>query len=395
MTEAADRPPFEWSRRGLLAGASAAAATATTLRGSAQAAPAAAQFAYVGSFTTPARNARGNGINVYRVDPASGAWTHVQLVSDLVNPSFLALDRPQRHLYAVHADLTEVSAFAIDRATGTLGFLNRQSMDGKNPVHLSIDPTGRFLVTANYTGGTVALLPIQPDGALGPRADSVKLPGDPGPNRTEQASSHPHDAPFDPSGRFVVVPDKGLDRVFVFKLDAASGKLIANDLPSVQARSGAGPRHVAFHPSLPRAYVANEIDSTVTTYRWDAARGSLAPLQIVPTLPTSFTGNSTAAEIAVAPSGRFVYASNRGHDSIVIFSADKASGLLAPLGWEPTQGSTPRFFALDPSARWLYAANESGDTIVTFRVDPASGKLALTGQIVKVASPVCIVFATA
>jgi 6-phosphogluconolactonase (cycloisomerase 2 family) len=381
MTDGHDRAPTALSRRSLLAGASAVAATATNLRATV-AAPAGAHFAYVGSFTTKQRNARGDGINVYRVDPASGAWSHVQLMSDLVNPSFLAIDRQQRHLYSVHADLTEVSAFAIEPATGKLSFVNRQSMDGKNPVHLSIDPTGRYLATANYSGGSVALLAIQADGALGPRADSVKLPGDPGPNKTEQASSHPHDAPFDPSGRFIVVPDKGLDRVFVFKLDAARGKLIENDPPSVKARS------------VPLAYVANEIDSTVTTYRWDAERGTLAPLQIVPTLPTSFTGDSTAAEIAVAPSGRFVYASNRGHDSIVSFSADQASGLLAPIGWEPTQGSTPRFFALDPSARWLYAANESGDTIVTFRVDPASGKLALTGQIVKVASPVCIVFAT-
>jgi 6-phosphogluconolactonase len=392
MTHAEPPPQASISRRTVLIGASVVAATSGLPLRPAQAST--PRFAYVGSFTTKERNARGNGINVYRVDPASGAWSHVQQVSDLVNPSFLTIDRQQRHLYSVHADLTEVSAFAIEPASGRLTFMNRQSMDGKNPVHLAIDPSGKFLVTANYTGGTVAVLPIQADGSLGARADSVKLPGDPGPHKTDQASSHPHDAPFDPSGRFIVVPDKGLDRVFVFRLDGASGKLIENDPPSVKARSGAGPRHVDFHPRLPVAYVVNELDSTVTTYRWDGARGTLTPLQIVPTLPTSFTGNSTAAEIAVAPSGRFVYASNRGHDSIVIFGVDKA-GLLAPLGWEPTQGSTPRFFGLDPSGKFLYAANEQGDTIATFRVDAASGKLALTGQVIKVPSPVCIVFTTA
>jgi 6-phosphogluconolactonase len=392
MTHAEQPPHALTSRRTVLIGASIVAATSGLPLRPAQAST--PRFAYVGSFTTKERNARGNGINVYRVDPASGAWSHVQQVSDLVNPSFLTIDRQQRHLYSVHADLTEVSAFAIEPASGRLTFMNRQSMDGKNPVHLAIDPSGKFLVTANYTGGTVAVLPIQADGSLGARADSVKLPGDPGPHKTDQASSHPHDAPFDPSGRFIVVPDKGLDRVFVFRLDGASGKLIENDPPSVKARSGAGPRHVDFHPRLPVAYVVNELDSTVTTYRWDGARGTLAPLQVVPTLPTSFTGNSTAAEIAVAPSGRFVYASNRGHDSIVIFGVDKA-GLLAPLGWEPTQGSTPRFFGLDPSGKFLYAANEQGDTIATFRVDAASGKLALTGQVIKVPSPVCIVFTTA
>jgi 6-phosphogluconolactonase len=265
-------------------------------------------------------------------------------------------------------------------------------MGGKNPVHLAIDPTGRLLVTANYAAGTVAVLPIDAQGALGPVADSVALPGDPGPHRTEQPSSHPHHVPFDPTGRFVLVPDKGLDQVFVFRLDGALGKLVANDPPGVKTRAGAGPRHIAFHPSLPVAYVINELDSTVTTYRYDAARGALMPQQIVPSLPASFTGNNTGSEIAVAPSGRFVYGSNRGHDSIVAFAVDPTSGWLSPVGWEPTQGKTPRFFALDPAGNFLYAANEASDTIVTFRVDAATGELAPTGQIVKNASPACIVF---
>jgi 6-phosphogluconolactonase len=191
------------------------------------------------------------------------------------------------------------------------------------------------------------------------------------------------------------VPDKGLDRVFSFKLDGASGKLTPNDPPFTATREGAGPRHIAFHPAMPHAYVIDELDSTMTTYRYDPARGALQPVQVVPTVPPSFTGNNTGAEIAVAPSGRFVYGSNRGHDSIVTFAVDRAGGALTPVGWEPTQGKTPRHFALDPTANFLYAANQDSDTIVTFRVNKTTGTLVPTGQIVRVGSPVTIVFAGA
>jgi 6-phosphogluconolactonase (cycloisomerase 2 family) len=352
-------------------------------------------FVYVGAFTTPERKARGDGINVYRMDPGSGAWSHVQLLSNIVNPSFLALDREQRFLYAVHADLDEVSAYVIDKQTGQLKPLNRQSCGGKNPVHLAVDPANRFIVTANYGAGSVGVVPIEKDGTLGARTDLVTLPGEPGPNRKEQASSHPHDCPFDPSGRFILVPDKGLDRVFTFKLDNATGKFTPADPPFVATREGAGPRHIAFHPSLPIAYVIDELDSTITTYRYDPERGALQPVQVVPTIPPNFTGNNTGAEVAVAPSGRFVYGSNRGHDSIVIFAVDRAAGTLTPVGWEPTQGKTPRFFTLDPTANFLYAGNQDSDTVVTFRVNKATGKLAPTGQVVKGGSPVTIVFAGA
>jgi 6-phosphogluconolactonase len=233
------------------------------------------------------------------------------------------------------------------------------------------------------------------DGTLGERADLATLPGDPGPNRKEQASSHPHDCPFDPAGRFILVPDKGLDRVFAFRFDATGGKLTPNDPPFIATREGAGPRHIAFHPTMPFAYVIDELDSTMTTYRYDPARGALQPVQVAPTIPPSFTGNNTGAEVAVAPSGQFVYGSNRGHDSIVIFAVDRAQGSLTPVGWEPTQGKTPRFFGLAPGANFLYAANQDSDTIVTFRINQATGRLAPTSQIVKVGSPVSIVFAGA
>jgi len=218
------------------------------------------------------------------------------------------------------------------------------------------------------------------------------LPGEPGPHKVEQTSSHPHDIVFDPSGRFVLVPDKGLDRVFVFRFDGAAGRLTPTEQGSVKSRPGAGSRHLAFHPKLPIVWVLNELDSTIATYRFDLERGSLTALQVMSTLPSEFTGYSTTAEIAVSPDGRFVYGSNRGHDSVTIFAASR-EGLLSVAGWQPSQGAGPRFIGLDPAGHFLYAANEQGDTVVTFRVDAGSGKLTPTGQVIKNASPVTIVFA--
>jgi 6-phosphogluconolactonase len=392
-------------RRLLKAGAAFAASGSAILRGGhaeaqARANRAAALFAYVGAFTTPERKGHGGGISVYRVDPVSGAWTHEQLL-EIVNPSFLIVDRAQRFLYSVHADLDEVSAYAIDRQSGHITPLNRQSCGGKNPVHLSIDPTGRWIVTANYSAGSVGVVPVEEDGSLGPRSDLVDLPGEPGPDRKQQASSHPHNAVFDPGGRFIAVPDKGLDRVFVFRLDAPSGKLTPNDRPFTATRAGAGPRHIAFHSQMPLAYVINELGSSVTTYRFDPQRGSLQPIQILPSIPASYTGNNTGAEIAVAPSGRVVYASNRGHDSIAIFAVDRRDGTLAPVGWAPTHAKSPRFFGLDPAAKILYAANadegfsdqQDTDAIVPFRINQVNGMLTQAGQVIKTNSPCTIVFA--
>jgi 6-phosphogluconolactonase len=350
-------------------------------------------FAYVGSYTTAQRKARGDGIHAYRVDPASGVWTHVQHVGELTNPSYLALSADQRFLYSVHGDEDYATAFALDRATGQAKLLNRAATGGKNGVRQAVDPAGKFMIVANYSSGSVAVLPIAPDGSLKDQHQLVALPGEPGPHRVEQASSHPHDVVFDPSGRFVLVPDKGLDRVFVFRFDPATGRLSPAEPGSVATRPGAGPRHLAFHPKLPIVWVLNELDSTAATYRWDAEHGALTPVQVITTLPTDFTRYSTTAEIAVSPDGRFVYGSNRGHDSVAIYAADANDGWLKSIGWQPTQGRVPRFIGLDPAGRFLYAANEQGDTIVTFRVDANTGTLAATGQVIKNGSPVTIVFA--
>lgn len=354
-----------------------------------------AMYAYVGCRTTKERNARGKGINVYRVDGKTGDWKHVQLVEGTDNPSFLTLDRTQKSLYAVHGDLSQITAYSVDRATGKLTLLNQQSTEGKNPAHLVVDPTNRFVIVGNYATGSVVSLPIQEDGSLGRVSDLAQLPGKPGPHRTQQASSHPHDVPFDRSGRFFIVPDKGLDRVFAFRLDAVNGKITPANPPFVQAREGAGPRHVTFHPAKPLAYVMNELDSTITTYRYDAETAALTPVQIVPTIPETFTGDNTGAEIEMARSGKFLFGSNRGHDSIVTMRVDPDSGLLKPVGWAPTQGKGPRFFTLDPVGKMLYAANENSDSVVGFRIDEASGQLTPSGLVLQTGSPVCLVFAHA
>ena len=347
-------------------------------------------FAYVGSFTSEDRG-RGNGINVYRVDPASGDWTHVQNV-DLVNPSFLALDRNRRFLYSAHADLDYATAFAIDATTGRLTQLNVQGTGGTNGVHLAVDASNRFLVISNYASGSMAVLPINEDGSLAPLSDLVDLPGSPGPHPTQQTSSHPHHNPFDPQGSFFLVPNKGLDKVFVFRVDADNGTLVSAETPSVTSQPGAAPRHADFHPSLPYAYVINELDSTMAVYEYDAATGALEQIQLVSTLPDDFTGNNTTAEVWVHPSGRFLYGTNRGHNSVVGYAIDQSSGRLTPIGWTPTGGEIPRYFGLDPSGSRLYACNQESDSIVAFQVDQATGALTPTGQRVETGSPVTIVF---
>ncbi|RJF95469.1 lactonase family protein [Noviherbaspirillum saxi] len=351
-------------------------------------------YAYVGSRTTRQRNAQGNGVNVYAIDAESGKWTHLQLVGDLVNPSFLALGRDHQTLYTVHGDMDAVSALAIDAKTGLLRFLNQQSTGGSNPVHLVTDPANRLLIVANYATGSIATLPLSQDGSLEPLNSLIEVIGPPGPHKTQQTSPHPHQAAFDPSGRYVVVPDKGVDTLFVFRFEPDSGNLVPEPLSQVKARSGAGPRHIAFHPTLPYAYVMNELDSSVTAYRFDADSGRLTPLQIIPTIPSNYFGDNTGAAITVSSSGRFLYASNRGHDSILQFSVDEGTGELTQIGWTGSQGICPRFMCLDPDGLFMYVANESSHTIVQFHIHQETGHLAPSGQVIGTGSPVSIVFAT-
>jgi 6-phosphogluconolactonase (cycloisomerase 2 family) len=351
-------------------------------------------YAYAGCYTTARRYARGDGIHVYRVEAETGVWTHVQHVGNLVNPSFLVLRRDQRYLYAVHGDESYATSFSVDRHTGFLTLLNRVETGGRNGVHQAVDPSDKFMVVANYGTGNVSVLPVRPDGTLGDQVQLVPLPGLPGPNRIEQASSHPHHIVFDPSGKFVVVPDKGLDRIFIFSFDPATGRLTPTEQGSAVARSGSGPRHAAFHPTLPVLFVLNEIGSSIVTYYLEAEHGGLRPVEILPTLPSDYTGENTTAEIAVSAGGRFVYCSNRGHDSIAIFAADAGTGLLTSIGWVSSRGRVPRFIGFDPSHRFLYAANEQSDTVVSWLADSSTGRLTPTEQVIRNASPCTIVFAT-
>ena len=320
-------------------------------------------FAYVGSRTTRERNARGDGISVFKCDSASGALSLVQVVGDLVNPSFLARNKAGDRLYVVHGDCEDVSAFKIDSASGKLEFLNRQSTEGKNPVHLALDPTEKFVVVSNHITGTLVVLPIADNGSLLPLTQKMQLAGEPGPHRKEQPFTKPHFNPFDPSGQFVLVPDKGLDKVFAFRF--YDGQLHAADVPEVMAREASGPRHLAFHPTKPWVYVVNELDSTVTAYHFDAKTGELKPFQIVPSLADTFTGNSRSSEIEVDQTGQTVYASNRGEDAIAVFSIHPVSGRLTLIQTQAAMGRTPRFFALDPSRRWMYAVSYTHLTLPT------------------------------
>ncbi len=346
-------------------------------------------LAYVGSYTTLERHGQGNGINVYRVDRRTGAFGHIQHLGGLENPSFLAINADGTRLYSVHGDRSEINSFTIDPDTGHLVPLNRQSTGGYNPVHLAFDATGSFIAVCNYGTDSLAVFPVAEDGSLGPYRTLTTVTGTLGPHRIQQRTMCVHHIPLDRQGRFFYVPCKGSDAVVAYRLD--SKRRVLTEAARVNTRPGAAPRHIDFHPRKALAYVINELDSTLTTYRQDWQTGALAPLQTIPSTPSDFTGYSTGAEISVDRAGRNVYVSNRGHDSIGVFGIDPAKGTLSPRQWVPTRGSTPRFFAFDPAERFLYVANQDSRSIVGYRVG-RDGRLAPTRIRVKVGSPACIVF---
>jgi 6-phosphogluconolactonase (cycloisomerase 2 family) len=292
-------------------------------------------------------------------------------------------------LYSVHGDRSEATSYTVDRETGRLTVLNRQPTGGYNPIHLAFDARQRFLIVSNYGSDSLAALPILKDGSLAPYSTLTAVKAPLGPHRIEQRNVRPHHNPLDRAGKTFYLPCKGSDCVIGYRLDARRGVLV--ETSRVAARPGAGPRHIDFHPRRPFAYVINELDSTITTYRQETASGALAPLQTVPSTPPEFTGYSTGAEIWVDGSGRNAYVSNRGHDSIGVFGIDPAKGTLTPRQWVPTRGSVPRFFAFDPAERFLYVANQGGDSIIAYKVG-RNGLLASTRLRTRVGSPACIVF---
>lgn len=349
---------------------------------------------YVGTYT------RGDskGIYAFRMDKTTGALVPLGLVAETASPSFLAVDPGHRFLFAVGETGTfngkpggAVSAFSINREDGKLVLLNQASSGGAGPCHIAVDRSGKYVLVANYGGGSVSVLPIGPDGKLGDATAFIQHQGS-SVNPQRQAGPHAHGAYLDAANRIAVVADLGLDRLMIYRFDPAKGTLTANDPAFTATRPGAGPRHFAFHPSGRFAFGINEMDSTLTAFEYDPNRGALRELATVSTLPADFNGRNSTAEVFVHPSGKFVYGSNRGADTIAIFAFDQANGTLTTVGWEPTQGRTPRNFGIDPSGQYLVAANQDSNSIVVFKIDQPTGKLVSTGQKADVGSPVCVTF---
>ncbi|MDX2285276.1 MAG: lactonase family protein [Bacteroidia bacterium] len=344
------------------------------------------RYLFVGTYT-----ARGSeGIYVYRFDPATGALAQVSAAGGIENPSFLALAPGGKHLYAVEEnDPGHVAAFRFDEAAGTLVRIGRQPAEGVWPCHLAVDAGGRWCIAGNYGSGSLAVLPILPDGSLGPAVQTIRHSGS-GPNAERQEGPHVHSVNFSPDGRQIFVADLGTDELRVYQFDAASGRLTPGDPPAVRTAPGGGPRHFAFHPGGSFAYAVLELTSQVAAFRYE--NGTLSPIQTERMLPAGFSGPNTCADLHVSPDGRFLYGSNRGHNSIAVFAIHPRTGRLTPKGHQPTLGSTPRNFAIDPTGRYLLAANQESGDIQVFRRNPRSGKLTPAGQSAKVSMPVCLLF---
>jgi len=362
-------------------------------------APAKAYHVYFGTYTGP----KSKGIYVSKLDAATGRLGEARVAAETKSPSFLAVHPNNRVLFAV-GEVNDfegkpaggVSAFAIDAASGNLTLLNSQTSGGAGPCHLSVDKSGKCVLVANYGGGSVQSIKVLPDGRLGDVGTFIQHKGS-SVNASRQSAPHAHSINLSPDNRFAFAADLGLDKVLIYKLDAASAALTASEPAFATVAPGSGPRHFAFHPGGRFAYVINEMTCTMTAFSYDAARGELKEVQTLSTLPPGETvkaGFSTA-EVVAHPSGRFLFGSNRGHDTIVVFSVDAATGRLTHVENQPTLGKTPRNFAVDPTGAWLLAENQGSGTVAVFRIDAQTGKLTHTGQTLEVPTPVCARFVPA
>lgn len=356
--------------------------------------PAGPMWVFVGTYT----GGKSRGIYRLAFDPSSGSLGEPTLVAEAENPSFLAVHPSRRFLYAVNeVDRFRgqpgggASAFALDPKAGTLTALNAESTVGGGPCHLSVDRTGKALLVANYGGGSVAALPIGEDGRLGRATAFLQHQGS-SVNKARQSGPHAHSINVDPGNRFAVAADLGLDKLFIYRLDPARAALVPNDPPSISVEPGAGPRHFAFHPDGKRAYVINELNSTINIFDYDQERGVLTDREAIRTLPKDFPGASYTAEVQVHPSGKFVFGSNRGEDTIAVFAVDPSNGLLTRVEVEASGGKTPRNFGIDPTGRYLLAANQDSDSIVVLAINTETGELTPTGRTVVVPKPVCVKF---
>ena len=354
------------------------------------------RLVYFGTYT----GKKSKGIYVSRLDTRAGKLTAPELAAQVASPSFLAVAPKGRFLYAVNeASLSPgkpagaVSAFAIDPATGLLTLLNQQSSVGAGPCHLSTDRAGRNVLIANYGGGSIAVLPVQSDGSLAAASSFIQHTGS-SVNKSRQEAPHAHGIYLDAANRFAYVPDLGLDRLLIYRFDPDKGSLTANAPHSASVAPGSGPRHFALHPKGRFAYVINEIACTVTAFACDPKRGELKELQTLSTLPAgeSVQPAYSTAELFVHPSGKYLYGSNRGHNTIVSYAIDEKTGKLTLIEHTSTQGKIPRGFGIDPSGDWLVAANQNSDNVVVFRLDAKTGRLTPTGQTVEVGAPVSVTF---
>lgn len=346
---------------------------------------------YVGTYTRQVSK----GIYAYRFDATTGGLTSIGLAAEASNPSFLAVHPKQRFLYAVGEDGKGiVSAFSLESGTGMLKALNTVSAKGSGPCHVTVNRTGKWLFVANYGSGSTAAFPIRADGTLGEASGLVEHTGS-SVNPARQAGPHAHSVNISADSRFLIVTDLGLDKALIYRFDATQGTLTPGEPAFAQIAPGSGPRHLAFSPKGEFAYVLNEMTTTVTALAYDKIRGSLREIQTISALPPGFSGSNSGAEIAVHPRGRFLYSSNRGHDSITVYTIDAKSGMLRAVDWVSTQGKTPRNFAIDPTGNFLLAANQNSNTVVVFRIDQKTGALTATGNVVDVPSPVSLVFAEA
>jgi 6-phosphogluconolactonase len=349
---------------------------------------------YVGTYT----GAKSKGIHAFRMDQKSGALTPLGLAAEITNPTFLAVHPNRKFLYAINevgsgAKAGGVTAFSIDAASGHLTLLNQQTSGGAGPCHLVTDRKGKNVLLANYGGGSVESLPLQSDGQLGEPATFIQHHGS-GVNKSRQEGPHGHCIVLDSADRFAYACDLGLDQVLIYKFNPAKGTLTPNDPPFATIKAGSGPRHIAFHPKGHFAYVINEMSCTMTALACDAKKGVLTEIQTVSTLPDNeeLKPAYSTAEVEVHPSGKFLYGSNRGHNTIVVYAIDPGTGRLTLIEHQSTQGKTPRNFGIDPSGSFLLAANQDSHTVVVFRIDAKTGRLTPTGTTAEVGAPVCVKF---
>lgn len=350
-------------------------------------------WAYVGTYTQKGSK----GIYRFDYDPATGKLTGKSLAAEAKNPSFLAIAPDRRFLYACSeiADFEgkktgAIAAFAIDPKTGNLTALNQQPSGGTGPCHVVVDRAGKHVLAANYGSGSVCVLPIEPDGRLGKASDVVQHHGS-SVNKERQEGPHAHCVALDAANRFCIVCDLGLDKLMVYRYDAGRGKLTSNDPPSAAVAPGAGPRHFAFHPNGRYGYVTNELDMTVTAFAYDPDAGTLRKLETVASIPGAPKPTDSTAEIEVHPSGRFVYNSNRGHDTIATYAVDPKTGELTRKGEQGNDVKVPRHFTIDPAGKYLLVANQDGDSVVVFAIDAQTGAVTPTDTKVEVPMPVCVV----